>query len=92
MNKPIIALIVTVLVGFTISETMVVIAQTNGNISRNNTTALNSTDSDGKKIVVIWLESNRTNTTSAPTISVSNEDFWKIFGPLFELSTNTTRE
>jgi hypothetical protein len=75
-----------------ISEIMVVIAQLNDNISSNSTTALNSTDSDGKNIVVIWLESNKTNTISAPTISVSNEDFWKIFGPLFELSTNTTRE
>jgi len=80
------------MVVFIISETLVAIAKQNGNISRNNTTALNSTDSDGKNIVVIWLESNKTNTISAPTISVSNEDFWKIFGPLFELSTNTTRE
>ena len=74
------------------SDTMITMAQPDDNISRNNTTALNSTDSDGKNIVVIWLESNKTNTISAPTISVSNEDFWKIFGPLFELSTNTTRE
>jgi len=80
------------MVGFTISEPLVVIAQPNGNISHNNTTALNSTDSDGKNIVVTWLESNKTNANSTPTISVSNEDFWKIFGPLFELSTNTTRE
>ena len=80
------------MVGFTISETLVVIAQPNGNISRNNTTALNSTDSDGKNIVITWLETNKTNTISAPMINISNEDFWKIFGPLFELSTNTTRE
>ncbi|MGH9951809.1 MAG: hypothetical protein ACRD5J_09300 [Nitrososphaeraceae archaeon] len=76
------------MVVFIISETLVAIAQPNGNISRNNTTALNSTDSEGKNIVVTWLnESNKTN-----TISISNEDFWKIFGPLFELSTNTTRD
>jgi hypothetical protein len=87
MNKPIIALIVTVLVGFTISETMVVIAQPNGNISHNNTTDLDL-DSDSKNIVVTWLESNETNTNSAPMISVSNKDFWEIIGPLFELSTN----
>ena len=80
------------MVGFIISETLVAIAQPSGNSSHNNTTALNSTDSDGKNIVVTWLQSNETNTISAPTISVSNEDFWKIFGPLFELSTNTTRE
>jgi hypothetical protein len=84
-------LIVSVLVGFTISETIAAIAQPNGNISRNNTTALDL-DSDGKNIIVTWLQSNKTNANSTPTISVSNEDFWKIFGPLFELSTNTTRE
>jgi hypothetical protein len=80
------------MVGFIISETLVAIAKQNGNSSHNNTTALNSTDSDGKNIVVTWLQSNKTNTISAPTISVSNEDFWKIFGPLFELTTNMTRE
>jgi hypothetical protein len=78
------------MVGFIISDTMVAIAQPNGNINRNNITALNSTDSDGKNIVVIWLESNKTNVNSTPMISISNEDFWKIFGPLFELSTNKT--
>ena len=73
---------------FIISETLVAMAKQNGNISRNNTTALNSTDLDSKNIVVTWLnESNKTN-----KISIRNEDFWKIFGPLFELSTNTTRE
>ncbi|MGC1132103.1 MAG: hypothetical protein WA941_04735 [Nitrososphaeraceae archaeon] len=85
-------MVIAVIVVFIISETLVAIAQPSGNISRNNTTALNSTDSDGKNIVVIWLESNKTNANSTPTISVSNEDFWKIFGPLFELSTNMTRE
>lgn len=78
------------MVVFIISETLVAIAQPNGNISRNNITALNSTNSDGKNIVVIWLESNKTNVNSTPMISISNEDFWKIFGPLFELSTNKT--
>jgi hypothetical protein len=80
------------MVVFIISETLVAIAQPSGNSSHYNTTALNSTDSDGKNIVVTWLQSNKTNANSTPTISVSNEDFWKIFGPLFELSTNTTRE
>jgi hypothetical protein len=79
------------MVGFIISETLVAIAQPNGNISRNNTTALDL-GSDGKNIVITWLETNKTNTISAPIIRVSNEDLWKIFGPLFELSTNTTRE
>ena len=92
MDKPIITLAVAIMTGFTMSDTMITLAQPSDNISRNNTKALNSTDSDGKNIVVTWLESNQPNTISAPTISVSNEDFWKIFGPLFELSTNTTRE
>jgi hypothetical protein len=68
-------LVIAVVVVFIISETLVAIAQLNGNISRNNTTALNSTDSDGKNIVVIWLESNKTNVNSAPMISITNEDF-----------------
>jgi len=87
-----IILVIVVTVGFIISETLVAIAQPSGNSSHNNTTALNSTDSDGKNIVVTWLQSNKTNIISGPMIRVSNEDFWKIFGPLFELSTNTTRE
>ncbi|MGB7884047.1 MAG: hypothetical protein WBL44_15080 [Nitrososphaeraceae archaeon] len=85
-------LVIAVMVGFIISETLVAIAQPSGNSSHNNTTALNSTNSDGKNIVVTWLQSNKTNANSTPTISVSNEDFWKIFGPLFELTTNMTRE
>ena len=86
-----ITLVIAVMVGFIISETLVATAKQNGNSSRNSTTALDL-DSDGKNIVVTWLQSNKTNANSTPTISVSNEDFWKIFGPLFELSTNTTRE
>ena len=31
-------------------------------------TALNSTDSGGKNIIVTWLESNKTNANSTPTI------------------------
>ena len=92
MDKPIITLVVAIMTGFTMSDTMITMAQPNYNINRNNTKALNSTDSDGKNIVVTWLQSNKTNANSTPTIRVSNEDFWKIFGPLFELSTNTTRE
>ena len=62
------------MVGFIISETLVVIAQPSGNSSHNNTTALNSTDSEGKNIVVTWLESNKTNANRVPMISMSNED------------------
>ena len=62
------------MVGFIISETLVAIAKQNGNSSHNNTTALNSTDSEGKNIVVTWLESNKTNANRVPMISMSNED------------------
>jgi hypothetical protein len=47
----------------------------------------NSTNSDKQKIIVTWLETNETNTDSTPMISISSEDFWKIFGPLLEQST-----
>ena len=56
------------------SDTKVTIARLNGNSSHNNTTALNSTDSDGKNIVVTWLQSNKTNANRVPMISMSNED------------------
>ncbi|MGB8084788.1 MAG: hypothetical protein WCF07_00690 [Nitrososphaeraceae archaeon] len=82
------ALFVTIAVGFTNSEIIVTIAQQNGNISSNNVTALNSTESGGKNIVITWLELNGTKTDHFPLISISSEDFWKIFGPLFELSTD----
>ncbi|MPZ07900.1 MAG: hypothetical protein GEU26_16045 [Nitrososphaeraceae archaeon] len=53
----IIALVIAIMIGSAITETKVVIAQPNGNISRNNTTAL-GLGSDGENIVVTWLESN----------------------------------
>jgi hypothetical protein len=86
---------IVVMVGFPISETMIAIAQQNGNSSRNNTTgALDSIstklDSDSKNNIIIWLESNKTNANGAPIVSISNEDFWKTFGPLFEILTNKT--
>ena len=68
-----------------ISETMVVIAPVNGNISHNNTIALNSTNSDRRNIIVTWLD---TKTIDTPVISVSNEDFWEVFGSLLKPSIN----
>lgn len=67
---------------------MVAIAQLNGSISNNSTTALNSKDPDGKKIVVTWIESNDTYSHSVPMISVNHEEFWKTFGSLLKTSTN----
>ena len=48
----------------------------------------NSTKSDKQKIIVTWLELNKTG--DSPVISISSEDFWKIFGPLLELSSTKT--
>lgn len=48
MSKPIITLVVTIMIVFTMSDTMVTMTKLNGNISHNNATALNSTDSDSK--------------------------------------------
>ena len=76
MDKLLIALIVVV-IGFMISETIVVTAQSN------------STKMDKQKIVVAWLETNnKTKTDGVPVISISGEDFWKIFEPLLKRSTN----
>jgi hypothetical protein len=81
-------LVIVCAVGFLINEALIAIAQLNSSISNNSTTALNSKDSDGKKIVLTWIESNDTNPHSVPMISVNHEDFWKTFGPLLKTSTN----
>jgi hypothetical protein len=47
----------------------------------------NSTKSDKPKIIVTWVEANKTKTDTVPVISISGEDFWKISGPLLEQST-----
>jgi hypothetical protein len=81
-------LVIAGTVGFLINETLVAIAQLNDSINSNSTTALNSKDPDGKKLVLTWIESNDTDPHSVPTISVNHEDFWKTFGPLLKISTN----
>jgi len=49
----------------------------------------NSTSRDKQKIIVTWLETNDTKTSSdTPVISINNEDFWKIFEPLVNQSMN----
>ena len=81
MNEHILAFVViaVAIIGFAVvNETLVVTAQSN------------STNSDKQKIIVTWLETNDTNTNDTPVISVSEKDFWKIFEPLLELSTNET--
>ncbi len=79
MSKHIIIFIAVAIIGFAvINENIVVTAQTN------------STNSDKQKIIVTWLETNDTKTSDTPVIRISSEDFWKIFEPLLELSTNVT--
>ena len=67
------------IIGFIVNESMVATAQDNN--------PTNSTKSDKPKIIVAWLEANKTKTDTVPVISISGEDFWKIFGPLLEQSS-----
>jgi hypothetical protein len=67
------------IIGFIVNESMVATAQDNN--------PTNSTKSDKPKIIVTWVEANKTKTDTVPVISISGEDFWKISGPLLEQST-----
>ena len=67
------------IIGFIVNESMVATAQDNN--------PTNSTKSDKPKLIVTWLEANKTKTDTVPVISISGEDFWKISGPLLEQST-----
>jgi hypothetical protein len=68
----------------------VTLAKFNENsISRNNNSmASNSTGTDVKQITVKWLPSNESKPDNFSTIRVSSQDFWKIFGPLVQVSIN----
>jgi hypothetical protein len=68
------------MITFIVSEAMMVTAQ------EKLTNQINSTNSDKKKITIIWLEDNKTKTDTVPAIRISGEDFWKIFKPLLEQS------
>jgi TctA family transporter len=73
---------IIVVIGFmSVGETMTATAQDYINQT-------DSTKSDKQKKIVTWLEINKTD--DGPLISVNSEDFWKIFGPLLELSSNKT--
>jgi hypothetical protein len=77
MNKLNIMILAAAMVGFiVVNETIAVTAQTN------------STNLDTQKIIVTWMEKNDTKTIDSPMISVSGEDFWKIFEPLLKQSIN----
>jgi hypothetical protein len=77
MNKLDIIFLAVAMIGFVaVNETIAVTAQTN------------STKSDKQKIIVTWLETNDTKTIDTLVISVSGEDFRKIFEPLLKQSIN----
>jgi preprotein translocase subunit SecF len=76
VNEHILVFTVIAMIGFAVNETIVVTAQ------------INSTNSDKQKIIVTWLETNDTKTIDTPMISISDEDFWKTFGPLLKQSIN----
>jgi len=85
MNKLLIVLIVAMIlaiIGFVLNG--VVNATVQESIGQNN-----STSRDKQKIIVTWLETNDTKTSSdTPVININNEDFWKIFEPLVKQSMN----
>jgi Na+-translocating ferredoxin:NAD+ oxidoreductase RnfG subunit len=85
MNKLIIVLIVAMIiavVGFVLRG--VVNATVQESIGQNN-----STSRDKQKIIVTWLETNDTKTSSdTPVISINSEDFWKIFESLVKQPIN----
>jgi hypothetical protein len=78
---------ILVMVGFTIGETTVVIAQPNH--SNGDMRVLEGLDSDDKRIILKWLETNGTNLTQSdptPTFTIDKRDFSKAFAQLFETS------
>jgi hypothetical protein len=83
MNKYIVIFIAVAMIGFTVNEVMKVTAQDYINQT-------NSTNMDKQKIVVTWLNTNDSMTGDSHAINISSEDFWKIFGPLLQLSSNKT--
>ena len=86
MKKLFIALIIAAIIitiGFVINGIANAIAQESFSHS-------NSTNVDKQNIIVTWLETNKTKASSVPMIMVSDQDFWKFFGPLLKQSINGT--
>ena len=90
MNKLFIALIIAAviaMVGFVING--IVSATTQESKLEDNINQTNSTQSERQKIIVTWLETNDTKTSSdTPVISINSKDFWKIFELLVRQSMN----
>jgi hypothetical protein len=78
---------ILIMVGFTISEPTVVTAQSN--YSNGDRPVPNGLDSDDKRIILKWLETNGTNLTQSdptPAFTIDKRDFSKAFAQLFETS------
>ena len=90
MNKLFIALIIAAIitmVGFVIDG--IVSATTQESKLEDSINQTNSTQSERQKIIVTWLETNDTKTSSdTPVISINSKDFWKIFELLVRQSMN----
>ena len=90
MNKLFIALIIAAIiamVGFVING--IVSATTQESKLEDSINQTNSTQSERQKIIVTWLETNDTKTSSdTPVISIDSKDFWKIFELLVRQSMN----
>ena len=90
MNKLITVLIVAMIiavVGFVLSGVVNATAQKSK--LEDSTNQTNSTQSERQKIIVTWLETNDTKTSSeTPVISINSEDFRKIFESLVKQSMN----
>ena len=90
MNKLFIALIIAAIiamVGFVING--IVSATTQESKLEDSINQTNSTQSERQKIIVTWLETNDTKTSSdTPVISINSKDFWKIFESLVKQSMN----
>jgi uncharacterized alpha/beta hydrolase family protein len=90
MNKLFIALIIAAIiamVGFVING--IVSATTQESKLEDSINQTNSTQSERQKIIVTWLETNDTKTSSdTPVISTNSKDFWKIFELLVRQSMN----
>ena len=88
MNKLFIALIIAAIitmVGFVING--IVSATTQESKLEDSINQTNSTQSERQKIIVTWLETNDTK-TSSDTPVINSKDFWKIFESLVKQSMN----
>lgn len=99
MNRYIV-IIFLVIIGFTIGETVIVVAESGqlDDFARNDSTLIppNTADNklvnlDDKRIILTWLKTNGTDVTQSdptPTFIIDKHDFIEAFSQLFEDSNN----